>query len=103
MKRKMSDTVQKFIDLIEKHYKEENKKSWRERDICLPTTEAQLVVSCLCDVFLGEDWYVTFPLHTTQVNTCILDEILYKYYKPYRKYVDKKNKELMKGKKNSVG
>lgn len=88
---------------MEKHYEEESKKNWRERDICPPTTEAQLVVNCLCDVFLGEDWYVVFPLHTTQVNTCILDEILYKYYKPYRKYVDKRNKELMKGKNKDVG
>lgn len=74
-----------------------------ERDICPPTTDAQFVVECLCDIFLGEDWCVTFPLHTTQVNTYILYEILYKYYKPYRKYISKKNKELMKGKKNNVG
>lgn len=86
-KNKICDNVQKFIDSIESHYKSEMQKPFEERDICPPTTDAQFVVNCLCNVFLGEDWYVTFPLHTTQVNTCILHEILYKYYKPYRKYV----------------
>lgn len=102
--KKMCESVQRFINHIEDHWKEEEeKKPYYKRDLCPTPTEAQLVVECLCDVFLGEDWYVTFPLHSTQVNTCILDEILYKYYKPYRKYIDKRNKELMKGKKNNVG
>lgn len=99
----MIESVQQFIDKLLEHQNKENEKPYFERDICPMTTDAQFIVNCLCDVFLGENWYVTFPLHTTQVNTCILDEILYKYYKPYRKYISKKNKELMKGKKNNVG
>lgn len=87
IRNRMIKSIQDFIISIENHYENENKKPYEERDICPPTTNAQFVVECLCDIFLGEDWYVTFPLHTTQVNTCILDEILYKYYKPYRKYV----------------
>ena len=90
---RMIESVQQFIDKLLEHQNKENEKSYFEKDICPITTDAQFIVNCLCDVFLGEDWYVTFPLHTTQVNTCILDEILYKYYRPYRKYIKKLNKK----------
>lgn len=89
----MIKSVRQFIDKLLEHQNKENKKPYFERDICPMTTDAQLVVECLCDIFLGEDWYVTFPLHTTQVNTCILDEILYNYCKEYRKYCKTTNKK----------
>lgn len=103
MMNKMCESVQRFITHIEDHWKEEERSLITKEILCPTPTDAQLVVECLCDIFLGENWYVVFPLHTTQVNTCILDEILYKYYRPYRKYISKKNKELMKRKKNNVG
>ena len=46
---------------------------------------------------------IIYLLGVVPMNTCILEEILYKYYKPYRKYADKRNIELMKGKNNNVG
>lgn len=53
-------------------------------------TEPQEVVNCLKNVFLGEDWYCTDPLCTGQINSIILDEILYyKCGKKYREAIDK--------------
>lgn len=54
MMNKMCESVQRFITHIEDHWKEE-KKPYYKRDLCPTPTEAQLVVECLCDVFLGED------------------------------------------------
>lgn len=34
---------------------------------------------------LGEDWYVVSPLTHEQVNTELVNDILYKYSKKYRK------------------
>lgn len=45
-----------------------------------PFTKAQDVVDCLRDVYLGEDWYCTDSLHTEQINTIILTEILKQHY-----------------------
>lgn len=86
----------KFIENLEEFNRENEEKPIGEQDICPPVTDAQLVVDCLCDLFLGEDWYVVTPIHTTQVNTVILDEILYKHCREYRKLCKskKKNKSL---------
>lgn len=62
-------------------------------ELCPPITEPQLVVDCLCDVFLGADWYTALPLNTKQVNTVILDEILRKHSKEFRKLIEEKRKE----------
>lgn len=48
-----------------------------------PETDAQTVVNCLCDLLLGGEWYCTV-ICNDQVNTVILDEILYRYCKEYR-------------------
>ena len=88
-----SENIQKFIKQREDHINEEMQKPVDQRNIYPECTDAQLVVNCLCDLFLGEDWYVTDPLCTGQVNTIILDNILYKYCSEYRKYVNKRNKE----------
>ena len=59
-------------------------------EICPPPTTAQEVVNCLCDLFLGENWYVTLPLGNDQINTVILDNILFKHCPEYRKKGNKK-------------
>lgn len=90
---KLSENMLKYIELNENFEREENKKPEREREILPPSTDAQLVVNCLCDLFLGEDWYVVDPISTGQINTLILDEILYKHSKAYRDYIDNIKKQ----------
>ena len=89
-KEKLSENMLKFIENLEKYEQEQNQLPVYNRNIYTTSTNAQLVVNCLCDLFLGEDWYVTDPLSNGQVNTIILDEILYKYSKPYREYIKKR-------------
>ena len=82
----LSDNILKFISILDNFEKEQMSKPFMERDLCPPETDPQLVVDCLCDLFLGEDWCVSMPISTEQANTMILDSILYKYSKAYRKY-----------------
>ena len=86
----LGPSVREFIKLMEEHSAEELEKPYLERNLYPQGTDAQLVVNCLCEVFLGKDWYVVDPICNSQVNTLILDEILYRYCKEYRKLVDKK-------------
>ena len=88
----ITPNIQKFIDFIDEHHAKEMQKPWGDRDICPPEVESQLVINCLCDLFLSEDWYVCLPLGQSQVNTCILDEILYKYCRDYRKLIKGRRK-----------
>lgn len=53
--------------------------------ICCAPTDPQLAVEVLCDYLLGEDWYVNMPMSQDQINTCIVDSILNKYSRQYRK------------------
>lgn len=55
-------------------------------------TDPQFVVYCLCDVFLGVDWYTVDPISTKQVNTLILDRILWKHSREFRRAVREKRK-----------
>ena len=93
--RKIPDSIQVFIDNLKAHNEEENRKPIRGRDICPIATEPQEALQILCDLFLGEKWYVGFPLGVKQVNTLIVDEILFKYSRQYRKAVKKYAKEMM--------
>lgn len=88
----LGPSVKEFIKLMEEHSTEELKKPYLERNLYPRGTDAQLVVNCLCEVFLGKDWYVVDPIHNSQVNTIILDEILYRYCKGYRKLVNERKK-----------
>lgn len=92
LRNKLSNNMRRFIKILDDFNKENSKKPWGEREICPPETEAQLVVNCLCDLFLGEDWYVNLPVNAKQVNTVILDNILYKHCKAYRKEFNRKKK-----------
>ncbi len=53
-----------------------------------PYIEPQVALDELCRFFLGEDWYVTDPLSTKQVNYWIVYDIERKF----------KNKCIKKGK-----
>ena len=51
----------------------------------------------LVDYLLGEDWYITASVSPRQANTCIVDAILKKYSKQYRKDLKKLIKEYGHG------
>lgn len=92
--RKIPDSIQVFIGKLKAHNEEEKRKPIMDRDICPIATEPQEALQILCDLFLGEKWYVGFTLGVKQVNTLIVDEILYKYSRQYRKAVKKYEKEV---------
>ena len=87
--KKLPKSAINFINRLKDHDKE------RKEPVILDVinTKSQEVVNVLCDLFLGENWYVVAPLSTEQVNTLILDNILYKYSHIYRKEVKKYKKE----------
>lgn len=64
-------------------------KNTDPNNICDPPLDAQQAINFLCDYLLGEDWYVVMPESTEQVNSVIVEQILYKYSKKYRKEVRK--------------
>lgn len=84
-KKEMPESVRGFIEHLRKYDEEQRKLPPGERNIFPVGTDAQTVVNCLKDVFLGEGWYIGAPVSTKQTNTLILDEILYNYCKEYRK------------------
>lgn len=92
--RKIPDSIQAFIDKFKAYNEEENRKVIMRSDLFPIATEPQEALQILCDLFLGEKWYVGFPLGVKQVNTLIVDEILYKYSRQYRKAVKKYEKEV---------
>ena len=46
---------------------------------------AQAALNVLCDYLLGEDWYVADSIGVEQVNACIVEQILDKYSRQWRK------------------
>lgn len=75
----MTPQIKKFADRIDKWYTDHP-----EVFLGAPTTSAQEVVNCLEELFLGEDYYIDFPVTNAQGNTITLNEILLKYCKAYR-------------------
>lgn len=57
-------------------------------------TNAQLGITILCEYLLGEDWYTANPVNGEQGNTEIVDSILWRYSRQYRKDVKKARKQL---------
>ena len=53
--------------------------------ICPAPMDAQLALNILTNYLLGEDWYVVMPMNTKQVNACVVEQILDKYSKQWRK------------------
>ena len=59
--------------------------------LCPAPMNAQLALNILTDYLLGEDWYVATSMSQEQVNACVVEQILDKYSKQWKK--DWKNYE----------
>ncbi len=59
--------------------------------LCPAPMEAQLALNILTDYLLGEDWYIAGSMNVEQANACVVEQILDKYSKQWRK--DWKNYE----------
>lgn len=84
-RKKLPKLVVEFIDRLKKRREDQMKLLPEERDIFPIETNAQDAINILCQGLLGEDWYIVDPIGNSQANTIIVDEILYKYNKEYRK------------------
>ena len=62
--------------------------------ICPAPMDAQLALNILTDYLLGEDWYVVMPMNTKQVNACVVEQILDKYSRQWRRDWKKYEKEF---------
>lgn len=87
--QKLTPSMTRFVHRLDEYDQEQSKLPFTERNIYPVDTPAQLVVDCLQELFLGEDWYVVGPMGKDQINTEILCEILYQYNREFREYVDK--------------
>lgn len=65
---------------------------WEDSDICPPPMHAQDALEILKDYLLGEDWYVALSMSTEQSNTLIVETILEKYSRKYRKELEDRGK-----------
>lgn len=68
--------------------------------VCPAPTDSKIAMQVLTDYLLGEDWYIPMSLSPGQATTCIVDSILSKYSKQYRK--DKKLEEKKLGDNNGT-
>lgn len=84
-RKKLPKSVTEFINKLKKCREDRMKLSPKDRDIFPIETSAQDAIHILCQGLLGEDWYIVDPMGSSQANTIIVDEILYKYNKEYRK------------------
>ena len=64
-----------------------------EDNILPPPLEPQQALNFLREYILGEDWYSANPVPTAQINTEVVEEILYKCSKQYRKEVKEYRKQ----------
>ena len=58
---------------------------WEDGDMCPPPLEDKDALDFLRLYLLGKDWYVTMPISHNQCNTEIVDAILQKYSKDYKR------------------
>lgn len=65
-------------------------------NIFAPPLKAQFAVEFLRYYLLGEDWYSVNPVNEEQLNAEIVDAILLKYSKRYRKDLKEMRKEARK-------
>lgn len=93
--KNLKDSIMKKLGVSPKETPEERSKRILELcedgdyGICAPPMDAQVALNELTRYLLGENWYVTMPLHQTQINTEIVYEIESKYKDVNRK---KRNK-----------
>lgn len=55
--------------------------------------DAQFVVECLKEAFLGPDWYCALPCSQKQVNNIILNHILSAHSREFRRYISERNEQ----------
>lgn len=67
--------------------------NWEQYNILPPPLPAQTALTFLEKYLLGEDWYIVMPLTNDQANVEVVDAILRKYSKTYRKECKKRLKE----------
>ena len=65
-------------------------KNWQKDNMFPPSLDAQMALRFLKDYLLGEDWYTVNPIGREQINCEIVDAILSKYSKKYRKEVKRR-------------
>ena len=65
-------------------------KNWQSGNMFPPPLDAQIALKFLKDYLLGEDWYTVNPISQEQINVEIVDAILSKYSKKYRKEVKRR-------------
>lgn len=75
----MTENKKKFFEILES----------KECGIFPDCTPVSLALGVLVDYLLGEDYYIIDPLSSEQCNTIIVDAILNKYSKQYRKDIKK--------------
>ena len=84
-----------FQKRIDEWYKD------KEFELCDPPIDAQfaldLIFKTLVDDKENYDYLTTMPESTKQTNSIMLDLILRKYSRKYRKYVKKRRKEKRNG------
>jgi hypothetical protein len=53
--------------------------------LCPAPMDAQTAVDVLCDYLLGDDWYTGLSINAEQANAIIVEQILDKYSRQWRK------------------
>lgn len=53
--------------------------------LCPAPMEAQVALEILTSYLLGDDWYTSAPLSVEQANACIVEQILDKYSRKWKK------------------
>lgn len=60
----------------------------RSYGLCSAPMPAQQAINLLVNYLLGDAYYIAMPMNSQQCNTIIVDDILRKYSRRYRKDVD---------------
>lgn len=66
--------------------------------ICAAPLDPQVALNVLTSYLLGDDWYTAMPMNTLQVNAVVVEQILDKYSKKWKKDWKNYSKELKKSK-----
>lgn len=76
----------------------------RSYGLCTAPLPAQQAINLLVTYLLGDDYYISMPMNGEQCNTIIVDNILDKYSRRYRKdvkrYLKRKAKNALDTKTN---
>lgn len=71
-------------------------------NIFAPPLNAQFAINFLKYYLLGEDWYSINPVSQEQINAEIVDAILLKYSRQYRKDIKDLRKKVKKNGKQNI-